>query len=223
MLAPAVVDSRVFPNGIDLTTFTPGDKGAARRALGIPSDAAVLLTSSGRGGELWRDVAMLRRTLRSVADRCRARDLRIIVIGGEAPTLDGAGVHIVQAGHVEARTSIARYLHAADVYVHAARADTFPTMILEALACGTPVVATRAGGIPEQIDDGVNGRLAVQGDDAAFADATLALLADAEMRGRMAANAARIARDRFDAVDQANAYLSWYRTIIASRERNAVD
>jgi glycosyltransferase involved in cell wall biosynthesis len=52
--------------------------------------------------------------------------------------------------------SVARYYQAADLYVHAAPADTFPNTVLEALACGTPVVATAIAGIPEQVERRAN-------------------------------------------------------------------
>ena len=46
---------------------------------------------------------------------------------------------------------VASYYRASDIYLHPARADTFPTAVLESLACGVPVVATAVGGIPEQV------------------------------------------------------------------------
>src|SRR3546814_3518586 len=47
---------------------------------------------------------------------------------------------------------VASFYHAADIYLHAAHADNFPTTLLEAAACGLPVVATAVGGIPEQVE-----------------------------------------------------------------------
>ena len=49
---------------------------------------------------------------------------------------------------------LALYEKAANIYIHASRANTFPTSVLETMACGTPVIATAVGGIPEQIQDG---------------------------------------------------------------------
>ena len=92
-----------------------------------------------------------------------------------AEALDGAVVLVVlgeqgqpeRAGRAEVRfvpfqespAALAQYYQAADVYLHAARADTFPTTVLESLACGTPVVASAVGGIPDQIVDGRDGLL----------------------------------------------------------------
>ena len=72
---------------------------------------------------------------------------------------------------------VARWLQAADLYVHPSRADTFPNGVLEALACGTPVVASRVGGIPEQVRN-ETGILVEPGDPAALAAAIESLLAD---------------------------------------------
>jgi glycosyltransferase involved in cell wall biosynthesis len=96
-------------------------------------------------------------------------------------------------------TEIADAYRAADVYLHAARADTFPTTVLEALACGTPVVATRIGGIPEQLRDGVTGWLTPPGDAAAMSEAALAILGDRGSAEAMARAARDDAEQRFDA------------------------
>jgi glycosyltransferase involved in cell wall biosynthesis len=81
--------------------------------------------------------------------------------------------------------------------------------VLESLACGTPVVASRVGGIPEQLceDTGV---LVEPGDPAALASAIDALLADPERRARMASAAAADARARFSLERQVDAYLELY-------------
>jgi glycosyltransferase involved in cell wall biosynthesis len=111
---------------------------------------------------------------------------------------------------------MASYYQAADLYVHAARADTFPSAVLESLACGTPVVATDVGGIGEQIrvgGDDVTGVLVPRGDAVRLAAAATGLLADDARRARLGANAAADARARFDRERQVDAYLAWYREV----------
>jgi glycosyltransferase involved in cell wall biosynthesis len=105
------------------------------------------------------------------------------------------------------------YYQAADVCLHAARAETFPNAVLEAMACGTPVVATAVGGIPELIEDGRTGFLTPPGHSAAMAACLQALLHDEHLRQRIAAQAAERVRYCFDLRRQADVYLSWYQEI----------
>ncbi len=107
------------------------------------------------------------------------------------------------------------WYQAADVYIHAAREDNFPNTVLEALACGTPVVATAVGGIPEQIDDGVTGFLVPKGDSQAMAQRVTELLTNNELRLRMGQQAAETAKQRFGLERQVNEYLNWYEEVIA--------
>jgi glycosyltransferase involved in cell wall biosynthesis len=232
MLAPAIDEARVIPNGVDLSVFRPGDKRSARMALGIPPDADVLLVITGHRGGMWRDHRTLLAAAGLMTARGGGRDIRIIVLGGDAAgaaALRTAGANVLEIGYDANPIAVARYFQAADVYLHAARADTFPTVILEALACGTVVVATAVGGIPEQIRSApidavranalerlehATGILVPAGDAGAFADAVLALLAHSEARCLIARNAATDARERFDSARQTESYLSWYRTII---------
>ena len=111
-------------------------------------------------------------------------------------------------------TIVAQYYQAADVYIHAAKVDTFPNTVLEAMACGTPIVATAVSGIPEQIEDGITGFLIPPGDPQAMADRILKLLTDQELHNRIARRAAEVARERFDLDRQVKDYISWYEKII---------
>jgi glycosyltransferase involved in cell wall biosynthesis len=149
-----------------------------------------------------------------------------------------------QIGHVDARflpfrrdAPVVDYYQAADLYIHPARAETFPLVIAEALACGTPVVATAVGGVPEMIKglheagdggsegphsalnhfaaDAATGLLSPPGDGIAFGKAIALLLGDSALRRQLAGNAARDAARRFDVEDQVGAYLDWYREILS--------
>ncbi len=230
MLAPAVVESRVIPNGVDLSVFHPSDMCAARAALGMPPDAEVLLTIPGPRGNAWRNQTLLSAAIETIAAARSRQDLRVIVLGDGVAALQGVTANVVEIGYQTDPAAVARCFQAADVYLHAARADTFPTVILEALACGTPVVATAVDGIPEQITpaplDAVRagkldrlsrptGLLTPADDAGAFAASVVALLEQRDARTVLARNAARDARERFDVEHQAETYLAWYGTIIS--------
>jgi glycosyltransferase involved in cell wall biosynthesis len=91
-------------------------------------------------------------------------------------------------------------MRALDIVVNASRMEPFGRTVLEAQACGIPVVGTAAGGIPEFVTDGVNGLLVAPGDDAALAVQLARLLSDASLRERLGArghlDAAAISTDR---------------------------
>jgi glycosyltransferase involved in cell wall biosynthesis len=229
ILAPAIVSRRVIRNGVDLSIFKPWGAEAARAALNLPLSALILL-SAGYGVKKndWKDYATMHEALQRTAAQLPGRRIVFLALGeaGQSEQVGTAEVRFLP--FVEDPTLVARYYQAADVYVHAARADTFPTSILEALACGTPVAATATGGIPEQVrslavedmafagplHDEPTGILSPQGDAAVLAQGLVRLLTDDELRQRMGAAAARDARTRFDLERQADAYLLWYEALL---------
>jgi len=207
---------RVISNGVDLSVFNPGDRGVARARLGLPSDAAVILLIHNRvKGNIWRDHSTMNAALEALAgrqDKCR---MIFVCLGqNRKPERIGRAEFRFVAYQVDPIV-VADFYRAADVYLHAARVETWGLAITEALACGTPVVATSVGGIPEQVEDGVTGFLTPPGDARAIVTQIESLLSDNALRLRLAAAAAETARRRFDLNCQVNDYLAWYQEIIA--------
>jgi glycosyltransferase involved in cell wall biosynthesis len=93
--------------------------------------------------------------------------------------------------------------------------DTFPSSVLEALACGTPVIATSVGGIPEQVQDGQTGYLVPGGNAEQMAAKIVALLEKDDLRMRMQKNAVAHAQRQFGLEQQVNSYLDWYHEMTA--------
>jgi glycosyltransferase involved in cell wall biosynthesis len=220
MLAPLVADARVVPNGVDLSAFHPGDMHAARRVLGIPENAFVLLfAAESIRNNRWKDYRTLRDAVAVVAERLDPRHVVFIALGANeaAESIGRAEGRFVAYQH-ETRL-VALYYQAADVYVHAAREDTFPNSVLEAMACGTPVVATAVGGIPEQVDDGRTGFLVGAGAVAELAARLTHVLSDADLRGRLGREALESAQKRFDLQQQVDTYLGWYAELCQRRQR----
>ena len=215
ILMAGAKECRVIPNGVDLSIFHPADRQAVRATLGMPQDAKVLLfTAHGIQRNIWKDYQTLRAAIAQVAERLHGQDVFLIALGEDLPAERIGRAEVRFVPYQMNPKVVARYYQAADVYVHAARADTFPNTVLEALACGTPVVATAVGGIPEQIGEGVTGFLTPIGDSDVMADRIVKLLTDDDLRRRMITQAVDMARKHFDLNQQADDYLAWYQEIL---------
>lgn len=215
MLDPAIVEARVIPNGVDTRVFRPFDKAKTRHLLRLPQDSRILLfAANGIRQNRWKDFQTLRTAILQLAEKCSDQKIIFLALGEDAP--------VERLGKAEIRfipfqtdlKIVARYYQAADIYIHASLADTFPNAVLEALACGTPVIATAVGGIPEQIEHGANGFLVPVRDAQAMVSHLWQLIHNDVLRRRMAAYAAEMARQKFDLARQVDAYLGWYEEIL---------
>jgi glycosyltransferase involved in cell wall biosynthesis len=222
MLAPAILDSRVIPTGVDLTIFYPAEKSRVRSNLNIAQNTKVLLfAANGIRRNRWKDYPTMRAAVTLLAEQLRGETVLFLALGETAPPEQiGPSAYLRFVPHLKNTAEVACYFQAADVYLHAAAADTFPRSVLEALACGTPVVATNVGGIPEQVRSvgtGTSGNgysptgiLVAPGDPESMALAVKKLLTDEPLWQTLSANAVDDARNRFDVVKQAHSYLQWY-------------
>jgi D-inositol-3-phosphate glycosyltransferase len=183
----------VVPCGVDTELFTPGDAEAARATLGRSGDPLILYVgrlAPIKGLETLLDaIALLAR---------RGRRVRLVVVGGDADepqdgheaglrariTTLGIGDLVSFAGPQPQETLRTHYV-AADVTVLPSHYESFGMVALEAMACGSPVVASRVGGLTTTVRDGVTGFLVAEGDVNALAGRLETLLADPDLRWRL--------------------------------------
>jgi glycosyltransferase involved in cell wall biosynthesis len=182
----------VVRNGVDGALFAPGDQAAARAGLGLRAEGPLLTCISRMERE--KGVLDLIEAFALVLQREPRAQLALVGGGGAlaalkaraaAPDLAGA---VLLPGAVPLE-QVPRWMTAADVVVMPSWAEGLPNTILEAHACGRPVVATAVGGVPEVIDDPALGQLVPPRSPPALAEAILEAL-------RRPAEPARIAGAR---------------------------
>jgi glycosyltransferase involved in cell wall biosynthesis len=221
MLQQAIAKARVIPNGIDLSVFQPGDRAAARDALRLPQEAWIALVVGQRvRSSRWKDYATMEAAIQRTGIQNSNRDVLFLCLGEKAADQSIGSASMRFVGYQHDPKKLAQFYRAANVYLHAAHADTFPNVILEALACGTPVIATAVGGIPEQIEEGCTGFLVTAGDSAAMAERIRQLQMDESLRRWMSAQAVDSVRQRFCLNRMVSAYLSWYQEILEEARDN---
>ncbi len=182
--APPTAVEVVSP-GVDLSVFQPGDRAAARRSLGVRS--RYVLVFAGRLQPLKApDVAV--RALVSLCARRPDLDVELLVVGGVSGNGSGEPERLRQlaaAGGVADRVrllpprpphELAQVYRAADLLLMPSRSESFGLVALEAQACGTPVLATRTGGLSYAVGDGTTGILVDGHDPVRWAQATATLL-----------------------------------------------
>jgi glycosyltransferase involved in cell wall biosynthesis len=184
-LAPPALRTVTLRNGVDLAKFRPLPRDEARRALGWPLDRRILL-SVGHLVERKGHHHLIAALPRLPADVI----VKIVGDGEERARLLDAAARLGVAERVDLVGPLPHErLHvaysAADVLVLLSAREGWPNVLLESLACGTTVLATRAGGIPEVVRDPEIGTLVGATDEATVAAAVGELLSQPRERARM--------------------------------------
>jgi glycosyltransferase involved in cell wall biosynthesis len=194
-------------NGIDVRTFKPGSRDAARAALGIPADATVLLLA----GQSIQSLRVPRIGLLAMNALATAGVTLLLVGRGAeeaAALVDVASVAVPFRSRPE---EMAECFRAADLTVVTSEVETFGRIAAESLACGTPVVTFATGGLPEVVTHGETGLVVPVGDAAALAAAVDRLLRDPAERARMSAEAVASVARRFETEVVTRQYVDIYR------------
>ena len=171
---------RVIPNGVDAGRFVPRERAEARRALGLPQDRTIIISVGGlnEGKGHHHVVALLPELAR------RHPDLLYVIVGGERPGDSSRPLieslaarhdvsHRVRLVGARPHDEVPLWLAAADLFCLATRSEGWANVLLESLACGTPVVSTRVGGNAEIVTHEGLGILVPAADDGALAAALL--------------------------------------------------
>lgn len=144
----------VIPYGLDLEKLHPIDRRISQCKLGISPTGPVLLVAATDLGDRRKGGALVTAAL----DLLSGKDITVVTMGSGRLSIAGRKVHPMG---VVTDDEVKRLVYsAADLFVHPALADNLPNVLLESLACGTPVVGLPIGGVPDVVRPGLTGWLA---------------------------------------------------------------
>ncbi len=197
---------QVVPNSVDMQRFSPDKRSDATRAsLGAKAANEVLIGVLGR-----LDQAKGQLETVEAAKRLAGAGLpfRIALVGEETLNLKGTKalleekIHQLDVGPwvnlTGYRSDIPEIVASLDILAMPSWAETFGRVLLEAMASKTVVVATRAGGVPDIVSDGVDGLLVEPRDGRSLAEALINLVRNPGLRARLSEAGYRKARESYD-------------------------
>ena len=193
--------TEVVPNPVDTRWWGASSREQARHELGIsPRERMVLFGAMGGDKDPRKGADLLIAALASVSQNLSEegrRSLKVFTFGGNKGVNRVADLTVRSVGRLDDE-GLRRYYSAADVAVVPSRMDNLPQTAVEPIACGTPVVAFRIGGLPDIVTDGVTGRLVEPFSTEAMSEAIGWVLADDERRNALS-HQARESADKWDA------------------------
>lgn len=197
-------------NGIDETIFKITDKVLARKTLNLPQDKKILLFSADMGiDNKWKGGSYLLELYQVMKCNDDILFLNVGTNGNKDSTEKWINFEYVYDKHM-----MALLYSAADVFVYPSLADNCPLVVLEAMACGTPVVSFKTGGIPELVQHMETGYLAEYKDAKDLLNGVNLFVKDEILRKRFAMKAVSLAKEQFTLTKMVNEYINLYNVLL---------
>jgi 1,2-diacylglycerol 3-alpha-glucosyltransferase len=186
------VPKRIAHLGVDTAKFSPGDKRKAREGLNLPQDAFIV----GYHGRIGYEKNLL--TLLRAFRRLRIKNKKLIIVGDGVPAIKSKLMRFDDVIVTGSTNHVVPWLHAMDVYVQPSFTETTSLTVLEAMACGVPVISSKVGFIKYYIIDGENGMFF---DNTSPYDLSLRIMklhGDQVLRSKFAVNGRKTIAEQFD-------------------------
>lgn len=210
-----------IPHGIDMSEYAPASpdrKDSLRASLGLPADK-LLVTYTGRLIE-GKGLETLFAAIKSLAD---IPSLHLVLVGsgqGQVISIEEKLRELALAPALADRVTftgrvdnVAAYLQASDIFVFPTLDEALGMSAVEAQACGLPAVASRTGGVPDIIEDGVTGILVAPGEVEPLAAGLRRLIEDSALRSRYADAARRRTEAKFALETTVSRYADLFRSL----------
>ncbi len=204
-----------IPNPIDTAIFSPGDKMKAREKWNIDPKQKIILFGAANILDRRKGITYLVDALNVLKEKYPDLSDAGIVIFGKNKSFDISLLpfKVYEMSIISSQRDMAELYNLADVYVTPAIEDNLPNTVMEALACGTPVVAFNTGGIPDMVDHLQNGYLAAFKSAADLA-AGLHYVLTSDKKNELSANARKKVLDNFTNDIVAEKYMTIYKSIL---------
>lgn len=206
----------VIPNFIDVDHWRPGLDPCHRSTLAPKGEKIVMHISNFRPVKRVEDVVEI---FARIVEKVDAR----LVMVGDGPERPRAAVRAEELGvsrrvlFLGKHASVEELLACADLFLLPSENESFGLAALEAMACGAPVIASSAGGLPEVVEHGASGYLFPPGSVREMAEAGIAVLTDPALRRSLSEAGRRVAVERFSASAVVPMYERLYERVAAGR------
>ena len=204
-----------IPYGIDTEAYQPLDSEECRSVLGIPSDKQVLMVGAENYGDSRKGGDLLLKALQALPDSVKTSCLLLILGNGGELLSETVGIPSLNLGYVNSDRLKAIAYSAADLFVLPTREDNLPLVLQESMACGTPMVSFRIGGVPDLVRPGITGYLAAPENVIDLCNGITKLLKDKVLREQMARNCREIAVSEYPLDLQAKRYIDLYQQVVS--------
>ncbi|MCC9599042.1 glycosyltransferase [Stieleria sp. JC731] len=203
-----------LPNGIDVDIFKPTYRDARRKQLQLRRDEVAMLFVADSVGNFRKGFDLLLKALRQL----KTADPVVLLVLGRAEQSQLArvaspNIRIISLGYIEDEHEMAEIYSAADLFVIPSRQDNLPNTVLESLACGTPVVGFRQGGIIDMVIDGETGLLARPNDCESLSAMISTMIENRDLRTRMSPLARQWVLQHFTLKQMASEHISLYQEL----------
>lgn len=205
-----------IPYSIESEIFKPLDKSTAKSEFSISPDAIVLYFGSDNSRERRKGFHLLidaiKYCLKNESFKSLVNQGKVIVLVAGYPNneVSNLGIPVKALGFVDDDHKINLMYNAADVTLLPSLEDNLPNILLESMACGTPVIAFKTGGMPDMIKHGKTGLITTAFNTDEFGKNILKLALNPVLRKRMGKKCRRLIEKRFKLETQAQKYLSLF-------------
>lgn len=208
-----------IPNGVNTETYKPLDSKQCRSMLGISPNKKVLMfmawkmsASTGEGTRKGSD--LLLKALKNLPELLKHEIVLLLAGDGGETIAETADIETRYLGYVSSDHLKAIAYSAADIFIHPTRADNLPLTLIESMACGTPMVSFKVGGVPDLVRPGITGYLAEPENAEDLCRGIVELLEDETLRNYMSQQCRAIALKEYSLELHVQRHIELYRQLI---------
>jgi glycosyltransferase involved in cell wall biosynthesis len=203
-----------IPNGVDTAAYQPLDPEQCRAILGIPPQKKVLMFGAVRLSQWRKGGDLLIKALRGLP-RSLQRDIVLLLLGNDGEAIAQAvELQTLPLGYVGGARLKSVAFSAADLFIFPTRGEGLPNVLLESMACGTPMVASAVGGVPDVVRPHMTGYLAAPDSVEGLRDGIVQLLEDERLRQRMRQQCRTIAVNEYSVELEVQRHIDLYRKLL---------
>lgn len=206
-----------IPYGIDTEAYQPLEASQCRSLLDIPVRKRTLMFGAESLKDFRKGGDLLIKTLATLPESLKAEIILITLGNGGETIAKTLGIQTLNLGYIGSDRLKAIAYSAADLFIFPTRADNSPLVLQESMACGTPMISFKIGGVSDLVRPNITGYLAAPEDTQDLCNGVMQLLEDQNLRERMSQQCRVIACAEYSLELQAQRYIELYSQLLKSK------